>query len=305
MAAISEAKAEAKFKAISNRWVEETRVARSGEVPEEVFHYTDAAGLHGMLSQHSIWLTDHRFLNDKTEAAYTKTLVRSILDKLDSDDAITRAFLKRMRILSEIRSNDDSFVFSLSEASDDLSQWRGYARDGQGFTLGFDANVLHTVGRPDDAEYSFAKVEYDPDRQSSTLEKMIREFITTLGGMKLDATADEKIIKVAADKADWAVENKSLLNKHRSFQSEKEWRIVSYCSPKHDDVRVRTSGLRLVPYNVVKPQGDDVELLPLTSIRIGPGFDDPEAVRDAVRTLADIHGYKPRIEVADTPYRKV
>lgn len=63
--------------------------------------------------------------------------------------------------------------------------------------------------------------------------------------------------------------------------------------------------MRLVPYNVVKPQGVDVKLLPLTSLRIGPGFDDPEAMADAARTLANIHGYKPRIEFADTPYRKI
>ncbi len=120
MAAITEAAAEAKFEAISDRWVEETLVARSDEVPDEVFHYTDAAGLQGMLSNHRIWLTDHRFLNDKTEYAYTKALARDILDKLDSSDDVTRAFLQQMRMLAEIRGNEDSFIFSLSREADDL-----------------------------------------------------------------------------------------------------------------------------------------------------------------------------------------
>ncbi len=134
---------------------------------------------------------------------------------------------------------------------------------------------------------------------------MIREFLSNLEDLKLEVATDGDIIAIAAKKADWAVECKSLLNKHRSFQSEREWRIISYCPPDALDMRVRVSGLRLVPYCEVKPQGDDKDRLPLTSIRIAPRFDNPEAVADAVRTLANINGYKPRIEFADTPYRKL
>lgn len=293
------------FSGIATRWVEETRVVRMTDLPDHVYHYTDAAGLHGMLSNHLIWLTDHRFLNDKTEAAYTKTLVQEILRNIKTDDAVVRAFVDRMMLLSDIRSNDDSFVFSLSQAADDLSQWRGYAREGQGFTLGFDAAVLHENGRPDDSEYSFVKVDYEETRQQAALERMLRDFIAKLSGMRLDPAKDREIVNLVADQADWAVENKALLNKHQSFISEQEWRIVAHCSPKEEGIRVRVSGLRLVPYYALKPQAGAGDRLPITSIGIGPGFDNPEVVADAVKTLARVNGYDPVIYFADTPYRRV
>jgi hypothetical protein len=42
------------------------------EVPDVVYHYTNAAGLLGVLSTQQLWMTDTDFLNDAEELAYAR-----------------------------------------------------------------------------------------------------------------------------------------------------------------------------------------------------------------------------------------
>jgi len=44
-------------------------------VPELLYHYTDSAGLQGILESRTLWATDIRYLNDETEASLRKRRV--------------------------------------------------------------------------------------------------------------------------------------------------------------------------------------------------------------------------------------
>ena len=39
-------------------------------LPAAVYHYTDAAGLQGILDSGVLWATDYRYLNDSSELRY-------------------------------------------------------------------------------------------------------------------------------------------------------------------------------------------------------------------------------------------
>src|SRR6266704_236297 len=45
-----------------------------------VFHYTDSAGLLGILSSETLFATDYRYLSDTTEASMIRNLIMPILE---------------------------------------------------------------------------------------------------------------------------------------------------------------------------------------------------------------------------------
>jgi hypothetical protein len=45
-----------------------------------IFHYTDTAGLLGILSSETLFATDYRYLNDVAEAGVIRDLIMPILE---------------------------------------------------------------------------------------------------------------------------------------------------------------------------------------------------------------------------------
>src|SRR5437660_10589388 len=48
--------------------------------PRILYHYTDAAGLLGLLKTNRLWATNRRFMNDPTETEYAANLIRAALN---------------------------------------------------------------------------------------------------------------------------------------------------------------------------------------------------------------------------------
>ena len=290
-----------KFRKIVDRLADKVRTAKVTKIPPILYHYTDAAGLIGMLSNHSIWLTDYRFLNDKSEVEHTRTIGRKvILDKLKlCSDPVCVKLYRAILKYQEIESTADEFLFSMSGQPDDLSQWRGYAREGQGFTVGLSGPAI----AESTTNAWFAQVVYKDDMKTRSLMGALaaleRELVVQIG-----ATPDnsEDIIDQAAIKFDYFLENCAVFNKHNSFRAEDEWRVVANIKPTDvvGRVKVRASGNRMVRYIELK-LGDK---LPITEIGIGPGFLGSEEIY-AVESLCRLNGYRPRIYNADTPYRRM
>lgn len=264
-----------------------------------LYHYTDAAGLVGMLKYHSIWASDYRFLNDKSEVQHTRALARDLIlaqsqaCKDQTRDKLYRSILH----YQSMDSTADEFVFSLSTRADDLSQWRGYAREGRGFTLGFSGSALRK------ANVWFARVIYNDGPKKKSLLSALRDLEIELERqIMMNHHRKDEIIDSAGNWFDYLIENCAVFNKHRSFQSEREWRLVTNVSQEDAAglVKVRANGDRLVRYIELRLG----EKLPLKEIGIGPGFIGTEEIY-AVKSLCAEHGYQPKIYSADTPYRRL
>lgn len=302
--------ATSEFERIAQPYADEVYKLGPSLVPPTLYHYTDAAGLLGILTSGTIWLTDHRFLNDKSELEHTRSTVRELIDikETASSDPLLQRLYNEIRVYGRIETPHDIHLFSLSEEHDDLSQWRGYARDGLGFTIGFCGPSLRKIAEPKDAEFSISKVEYDHDKQKALLERALGEFESLL--LKKGGQPNAKLTQIIDDAAhcfDWLVDIRAVANKHSSFELEREWRLVSMVR-KDDtdkDVKVRASGLRLVRYIDMSPRAPTELKLPIKRIGIGPGFVGGEVV-NAVRALCRQTDYDHvDIYPADTPYRRV
>jgi hypothetical protein len=275
----------------------------SGEIPEVVYHYTDAAGLHGILSSRRVWATDCRFLNDETESQLglhrATQLVQALYLKEKSDRVrgIYRAFLEALRRKRENRN----FIFSLSSRKDDLSQWRAYARDGKGFTIGFKSEALLSYSEEKEA-YGFSKVSYNQQSFDRRLKKYITMMFDAIESSGLNGIARDDYIARTSANLEWMTYVAAVLFKHSSFMAEKEWRVNTY--QEGADVKVRSAGDRLVPYVELKLCADDAGCIPVAQIGIGPGFRQ-SSTKFAVERLLETTGITAEIYDAETPFRRV
>lgn len=281
-------------------------------IPDVLYHYTNASGLHGMLGSGSIWLSHYRYLNDTSEIQHTESLLREVLSAaLESTPSdISSKILSQLVDKRSLSSDFDIYIFSLSEQKDSLSQWRGYASEGRGFTMGLDTKELlkHKKKKEVDGGFDLFRVEYDRSRQIKVLKDALQEIIERAEENVSSGTE----LSEATENAVWCFQfisfTRSVMNKHASFRDENEWRVALIAQRPADtdkewdsDIKVRVRGSELIPYLVVKPglKGK----LPLRSIGVGPGFSRGNQT-NAVRSLCGALGYAPTIYNADTPYTR-
>ena len=261
-----------------------------------VFHYTNGAGLLGILDKGSIWCTHIRFLNDTQEIRLGKLLYSSVLQDL-CDDSATEPFPGARSVaqfaLSRIdhtydppatlRNPDDYFVSSFSEEADDLSQWRGYSTGNIKVCIGFSTSGLSKVAALEAME--FHPVSYD---NASISAAMRRNF---LDSANLLWQAHEKSNYHPGRPESWHPPeilglNRRIMStgspfvKHESFVREQEHRLATSTArpltlSTNSDVNFRAGKSLVVPYISVPLIGAGPLI---TSITIGPCPYPAEAV---------------------------
>lgn len=122
---------------------------------DTLFHYTNAAGLLGILKGHSFWATDYRFLNDAQEAVYARDIFIEEVEAVENpalqpghpvhDDpaAFAPAFNEfKESLIQELNSpSRPVYVTCFCESGDLLSQWRAYGA-GHGYAIEVKADAL-------------------------------------------------------------------------------------------------------------------------------------------------------------------
>src|SRR5262249_37150111 len=101
-----------------------------------VFHYTDSAGLLGILSSRSLFATHYRYLNDISEGSLIRELILPILE----NEIIEINFC--------LHTEENTIKHGL------LSQWRGYAGSA-GFAIEFDEPELCELIRVENDTYAY------------------------------------------------------------------------------------------------------------------------------------------------------
>jgi hypothetical protein len=215
-----------KFDQLAEFWIEQAQTASEAARPSELYHYTDAAGLFGMLQNGSVWATDTRFLNDRQEIQHLQNMSKKWVIKTKGNTKNKHEKYLCSEILSycDIKSPNGFFIFSLSSQRDDLSQWRGYAKEGMGFTIGFDSSEIIKKVKFDE-QVIFSKVEYNEKNQLSHLKKILGNFKDVVIS-EINKGSDPQIVcDKAAINFDYVVEAYATFSKHKSFSGENEWRL--------------------------------------------------------------------------------
>ena len=199
-----------------------------------LYHYTDAAGLRGIIESRKLWLTSISYLNDSTEYQQAGVALRKALNLLLEEPKTERhsIFYKYLeRVVTEaltlprLALDKTTFVGCFSKKADSLSQWRGYGRGEGGFSIALRANDLWRVkqGAPNGPGYWLLPCEYDLDRVVGLFKEFIEYGLDEC--ISLDSGVGDEIIahKLGVD-ARWS----SAAIKHPAFEEEGEWRLIRY-----------------------------------------------------------------------------
>lgn len=211
------------------------------EIPQILYHYTDANAFLGIITKKEIWASYIRFMNDYTEFKFAidkfKDLIEEFIKgKKIEDKASSKEIIEKFETLI---GKIDVFIFSLSEKKDELNQWRAYGKSIPNYSLAFNENKLvqntSIISTKDEIikyieRYVYENEHnpilkillpciYDEEKQNNLLKEILedsykkalekKDFIT-----KFTEFISKKFIFYAP------------LIKNKDYIDEKEWRIV-------------------------------------------------------------------------------
>jgi hypothetical protein len=264
---------------------------RSDPQPKTLWHYTDSAGLRGILSAAEIWATHFAHTNDTEELRFGHDMVaRAFAESGIPSTGLEGELVARLRQAWARAEMLPTVPFYIAAFCDDegnsLSQWRGYGAFGAGYSIGFRDLV------PRD---SLMLVRYpDPRNIDGYAVAMIKETVAR-GAALLGTNPPPELLDVFQEHLLNALVLLALRAKHRAFLDEREWRLVSYY-PNVVEYGARKRGL--VPYtrisvaNSFYPARTDIPPhIDLEGIYVGPTQNAEASVAAVVQYLGTL-GYE-------------
>ncbi|NMM91245.1 hypothetical protein B2J88_44255 [Rhodococcus sp. SRB_17] len=274
-----------------------------------LYHYTDSAGLLGILAYPekfkgapkgmtfgTLWATDANYLNDSEEVTYGSEILAEELEKqADAPEQTPSVATKLRELADDVHENRFDmtwheqaqqavpYVACLCEDGDLLSQWRGYGDGGGGYAIVFTPATLtrfYTVNADMVAygdEFGLAAMQLQDGP-----ERIIYGHNDTRARMAEYAQEKVKSMKLVEAKVrdySWDIYRLTALTaltqvKHDAFLEEAEWRFI-----EHDagmgKAEFRAGNIGLIPYTKLYfPITDGTHGDPtITEIVVGPGGD--------------------------------
>ncbi|AZV39457.1 DUF2971 domain-containing protein [Komagataeibacter xylinus] len=271
------------------------------KTPTRLTHYTDLAGLKGIIENNELWLSHAAFLNDPQELEHGVDQTRQVLHNLLDDEVVEPPVTARQRLITDIQADIEDFerpaayIACFCQRSDILSQWRGYASR-QGVSITFNLSGLRSCFSGLDAE--LLQVAYGINEAKrhlkSAIAKSFPDIVDDIDYL-LGTEKDDEIRRKFKDLLATLVPR----FKHFGFREEEEWRLVVR-NPPTDKIKFRPRGQLMLPYVELKSKK---EKLPISAVRIGPGVNDA-AVGKSVKFFLETRGYDPDlVKPSTTPYR--
>jgi len=276
--------------------------------PPLLYHYTDQNGLLGIIKKNEIWATHHQCLNDTQEFLHAKGLIRGEIDRLcESANSDIRSLLEAMRTTLDGKGNEDVnlYIASFSEDGDSLPQWRAYGGQTAGFALGFWGGRLVLPER-----FRMRRCIYNPEKQSEVVQHIVTAVVErTLNLMPAVGTSNARL--TAGMGLCLELHRFALIFKHKKFEEEKEWRVVSpvlmdlkpaYQVEEKINLDFRQGKSMLIPYQRV-PLKDAKNSFPLHEVVVGPNPNPEQSLR-SVRSLLNSQGLvAAKVRSSEIPYR--
>lgn len=249
-----------------------------------LYHYTDGAGLLGIVSSNRLWATDTNFLNDPSEGQFfPRTMLEIMRQKAGGLTTLEERIVASIeRGLEQHATAFDTFSVSFCCDGDLLSQWRSYGYFGSGYAIGFEAKEFpeFQIGQLVDVQYGVSNI-------SDIALEMLSIFVES--NSKWEAILERFCSDAAHSIRFWSLSFKNI-----GYKEERESRILVRLDDKPDmfevmrPLRFRARGADIVPYVALAPRiveenrdsparllrkGEHPPVLPIRRIVTGPGVD--------------------------------
>ena len=211
------------------------KVYLKNQPPTKLYHYTTASSVLSMVQNNGIYASPSFSMNDPKELIYAleviekackEIIIGNPIYKLQKD--IAQALLENEYVKTKTFAEffPHVLLISFSEAPDNLSQWRTYADDGNGYAVGISTSqidfhqaddLLKTIG-----SWVFTKCVYCPDEQSKIVDNLMHDFITAI-----PTHANNLSVELLSNYFLAVFWEFASAFKHPSYIDEREWRVRS------------------------------------------------------------------------------
>lgn len=104
-----------------------------------IYHYCSPHAFHQIVENKCFWLSSTKNMNDFSEGAWVRDSLHKAIEKLRLTFGLDWA--------DQVLKNYDEislqkYICCFSKRGDALSQWRAYAQDGEGVSIGIDVNAF-------------------------------------------------------------------------------------------------------------------------------------------------------------------
>lgn len=299
------------------------------EPPEIIYHYTNDAGLRGILETGKLWLTDIFNLNDPSELQHGLLLASQILNqRTDSSSEGVKAFIKHFEKFGKLGANTEEanyFVCSFSAHGNDLGQWRAYADNGRGYALGFSTKLLEKAFIDNGSEDPSNPGLHPQFVDSKADQRFLKTFRITYEDAQL-TKIDAEIIDLMSNLIELPAKKRLLRPtlvsyfagllttlvvrvleaglhfKHEAYSNEQEYRFLEvHRKMTPDQVKVRSR-----PYSLVKYREFDWKKTnsgALKEIVVGPAADPQRGLQFAKDCRKMFSSTSVEITQSRIPYR--
>lgn len=219
------------------------------QIPEILYHYCSVDTFVKIVQNKTLRLSEIAKSNDSMECQWVqkKVVPDLLINKLDRIIYEHRSLLfktrpetikHRLLDLYQRSFGGDKGILSMmvlaicfSERGDVLSQWRGYASDGTGVSIGFSTRPFTGMFKDkEDIIFNLKKVIYDVERQQSEVGGAVDQFLRTIdidellnGNIVINGTNEEPLIPLFNMMAKSVL--CSVTMKNTAFEEESEWRL--------------------------------------------------------------------------------
>ena len=284
--------------------------------PPVLYHYTNDAGLAGIVESGRLWFSDIFALNDPSELRHGVSIAIDLLKSRATaarpEIATFASMFERFDLDAGIEEAGHFFISCFSGDGDDLGQWRAYADNGQGFALGFETGSLEDAftkkkGKPI-KQHSTFHITYD-DEELTRIQTVLVDLIdplislprtTGVRGDALHAYMMELLVYHSMN-----VIRGVMFFKHQAYKNENEYRFQQLFrrDKPAPAVKYRRRPTSLVHYREFdwRKRGPRA----LTKIVIGPAADRAKSGRFVKDCLAAFHPEPGSVELvySKIPYR--
>ena len=280
--------------------------------PAIIYHYTDDAGLKGILETGKVRLSNIFSLNDPSELSHGFSIfVETLKTSAAPGPPEAKLFANSMdRFRGRIRDTAQYFSCSFSASGDDLGQWRAYADNGRGYALGFDAALLESSFEkqsqgpiPNTASFPITYEDAKLAAIHSDLVSRMFNLISLPRGRKLsDAVVNAYMGELTVMLALHAM-HACLFFKHPGYRNEQEYRFLEVCEAGQAPVGIKAK-MRLysiVEYLEFDWKGNNSDAL--KRIVVGPAADSEKATRFAKDCLRMFYSGAVSVDGSKIPYR--
>ncbi|MBI1280743.1 MAG: DUF2971 domain-containing protein [Anaerolineaceae bacterium] len=269
---------------------------------EPLFHYTNLDGLHGILSNHDLWLSHAKYLNDEAETTLGYEMAREIIEQKRSTAKISGK-IDYLEILKQRLSEENStavYICCFCQEDNLLSQWRGYGANGTGVSIKFNPIEFDYATGPDSPAGTLMRlwrVSYKEQEQRKILNKAIDYAFSHFQTL-------EDRVRHAREYIEFFIPT----FKSSDFREEKEYRLIFTPSPEYDvHCKFRIARGMLIPYYSLKQvtsqlRGFDYQI-PITGICVGPNPNKLLNVESIKMLLAHENYQHIEVGFSGTKYR--